>query len=180
MNPYDLLKAIKKRLEPDLAALPLAIRSREKGAAPDPVITAKNGVRFVASPQRPAAIYLGAMPPTASEALSAAPFVAIQAMDGEDDGDFLHTIRVALRLCATGFGEEEAEADLFALLSQIRLSLLRLPGGSLGAFRLVPFGETQSRLPWERPDEQVFPFLQAHIFSQWQTAGALMEASAAD
>lgn len=36
----------------------------------------------------------------------------------------------------------------------------------------TPFDETGGKLPWERPDEQVPPFLQAHIFTNWQTPGA--------
>lgn len=175
MNAFQLLKALELYLQPQLAQLPLAVRSRENNAKPAPLVEAKNGVEFEQEEMRPCAIYIGSMPPTTNEALSAAPFMVIQAMDGDDNGDGLQTIRVALRLCVVGSNSESGEADLLTLLSHTRLALMKLPGGSLQQFRLVPFGELTSRLPWERPDEQVHPFLQAHILTQWQTAGANKE-----
>lgn len=162
MSVFQLLESIRDALAPKLAQMPMAVRSR-KGLPPD---------ADEPEPMRPCAILLGSMPPTSPEAQSKAPFLVIQPMDGEDTPDGLQTVRVVLRLCIVGDDCEAAENDLLNLLALARLALLELPGGVIGSFRLLPAGESGSRLPWERPDEQVPPFLQAHIFSQWQTAGA--------
>lgn len=166
MNPFLLLKALKNTLAPRLAAMPLALRNRQS-LPPKP---------DEPEPMRPCAVFLGSMPPTSNEAQSAAPFLVIQAMDGEDTPDGLQNIRAALRVCVVADDYESAENDLFNLVSMIRLALLELPGGVVGgSFRLMPGGEDGGRLPWERPDEQVPPFLQAHIISRWQTIGAVKQ-----
>lgn len=163
MSAFLLLQALRDQLAPRLAAMPLAQRNRQslppKPDEPDAM--------------RPCAIYLGSMPPTSNEARMAAPFLVIQALDGEDTPEGLQNIRVALRVCVVADDYEAAENDLLNLISEIRLALLELPGGVIGgSFRLMPGGEDGGRLPWERPDEQVPPFLQAHIISRWQTIGA--------
>ena len=154
-------------LEPHLATLPLPVRGRDRNKEP---VADENGNQVL----RPASIYLGSMPPTFNEAYSAAPFVVLQVMDGHDDQYGIQNVRVGIRLCIVSDDLEEAENDLQNLISLIRLNLLALPQGALGKghFRLSPFVEGGSRVPFERPDEQAHPFLQAHIFTQWQTIGA--------
>lgn len=170
MSPFILLLGISEYLKPRLELTPLAFRSRE----PKTPRGTENRRREM-DETRPARIFIGSMPPTEQEAASAAPFVVIQAMDGEDDGG-LQTVRVAIRVCvAAGCDRDDCEAaenDLLNLVSQIRLWLLETDTVASGRFRMIPYGENGAKLPWERPDEQVYPFLQAHIFSQWQTAGA--------
>lgn len=167
MNAWNLLVELKKMLEPHLALLPLPVLGRDGENNPVADIA---GRRLC----RPATVYLGSMPPTANEALAAAPFVVLQAMDGFDDADGLQNMRVAIRLCIVSADLEAGENDLHNLISLIRLYLLAMPQGLLGkgSFRLSPFAESGGKLPWERPDEQALPFLQAYIFSQWQTMGA--------
>lgn len=162
MSVFQLLESIRDVLTPRLAQMPMAVRNR-KGLPP---------ALDEPEPMRPCAILLGSMPPTSPEAQSRAPFLVIQPMDGEDTPEGLQIVRVVLRLCIVGDDCEACENDLMNLLALVRLALLELPGGVVGKFRLLPDGEAGSHLPWERPDEQVPPFLQAHIFSQWQTAGA--------
>lgn len=161
MNAWILLQELKKALEEPLQTLPLPVRKRESNVSEKPE-------------WKPATIYLGSMPPTVNDAVSAAPFVVLQVMDGYDDADGHANIRVAIRLCIVANDLEEAENHLQNLISLIRLYLLAMPGGRLGKghFRLAPFFGSEGKLAWERPDEQALPFLQAHIFSQWQTAGA--------
>lgn len=178
MSAFLLLQAIRDYLGPRLAAFPLAVHGRDAKGCPIKPEVDEEG-KPLGEAMRPCRVHIGSMPPTVNEALSAASFIVIQAMEGFDDGDFLQNIKVALRLCIVS-GEPEAanyeaaENDLLNLLSQVRLWLLEAPGGCIGdgRFRLLPFDESAGKLPWERPDEQVFPFLQAHIFSQWQTLGA--------
>lgn len=167
MSAFLLLKSLRDYLLPRLAGLPLAIHGRDARGCPLPADEGKERMR-------PCAVHLGSMPPTVNEAVSAAPFIVLQVMDGNDSGERLENIRVALRLCIVAEDTEAAENDLLNLVSQIRLWLMELPGGCLGKFRLLPYGESESRLPWERPDEQVRPFLQAHVFTEWQTHGAVM------
>lgn len=154
MSAFTLLLALREYLAPKLATFPLAVR--ERVGIPSPGLPEDIG---------PCAIHLGSMPPTANEALSAAPFILLQVMDGEME-DKMDNLRLAIRLCIVADDYEAAENDLLNLLAEIRLWLMELPGGVLGKYRLLP------GLPWERPDEQVHPFLQAHIFSNWQTRGA--------
>ena len=178
MSAFLLLQAIRDHLAPRLAAFPLAVHGRDAKGCPIKPEVDENG-KPLGEAMRPARGFIGSMPPTVNEAISAAPFVVIQAMDGYDDGDFMQNVRVALRLCIVS-GEPEAanyeaaENDLLNLVSQIRLWLMEAPGGCIGngKYRLLPYDETCGKLPWERPDEQALPFLQAHIFTQWQTLGA--------
>lgn len=124
------------------------------------------------NPIRPARIFVGGMPPTAREAVSAAPFVVVQALGGHDV-DGMHQVEIAIRVCVVGGDADDgAEEDLHNLISCIRLRMLAIPGGLLagGRFRHVMSAETGD-MTWERPDEQVPPFLQAHIFSSWQQQG---------
>ena len=104
------------------------------------------------------------------DAMESVPFVVVQALDGFD-ANGLHRVRVALRLCIVGDDLEEGEEDLQNFISTLRLSLLSLPDGLLNArFRMVE--DEQGRLGfWERPDEQAYPFLQAHIFTTWEMQG---------
>ena len=166
MNAFILLQALRDYLTPRLAKFPMAIYGRDSKGCP---IVPDEG-----EPMRPCAVHIGSMPPTVNEALSAAPFILAQILEGNDDGDGLQNIRVVLRLCIVADDYEAAENDLQNLLSQLRLWLLEAPGGTIGngRFRLMPYAENEGKLPWERPDEQVHPFLQAHIFSQWQSLGA--------
>lgn len=165
MSVFQLLSGLREYLDPRLAQFPLAFRQRNSlpPAAEEP------------DPMRSCRILLGSMPPTANDAQMAAPFILIQPTDGEDTPDGLQTVRVAFRICIVADDYEAAENDLLNLLSFVRLALLEAPGGVIGRFRMLPSGEDGARLPWERPDEQVPPFLQAHIFSQWQTAGGVKQ-----
>lgn len=152
MNPFFLLQKLREYLEPRLKTLPLAVYGRNEPALKQ---------------MRPCKVFIGSMPPTQQDAIALAPFILLQAMDGEGAG--FTNIRVAIRLCIVADEPEAAENDLMNLLSEIRLWLFSLPEGVLGkVFRLLP----DDGLPFERPDEQVRPFLQAHIFSRWQTPGA--------
>jgi len=167
MNAWQLLQELKKHLEPHLATLPLPVRGRNSQGQPVPLATEEAGeaVPYL----RPASIYLGSMPPTMQDAVSSAPFVVLQAMSGYDENG-LHNISVAVRLCVVSDDLEGAEADLHALISLVRLRLQDLPDMTLARrFRLVE--EQNGFAPWERPDEQVLPFLQAHILTTWQTKG---------
>lgn len=174
MSAFLLLQAIRDYLAPGLATLPLAVHGRDaRGYAIKPE-AGKDG-KPLGEAMRPCKVHIGSMPPTTNEALSAAPFILAQVMEGDDDSDGMQNIRVALRLCIVAADYEAAENDLLNLLSQVRLRLLEAPGGCVGngRFRLLPWAENGGKLPWERPDEQVHPFLQAHIFTQWQTMGAV-------
>lgn len=178
MSAFLLLQAIRDYLTPRLATFPMAVHGRDSKGCPIKPEVDEDG-KPLGEAMRPCAVHIGSMPPTVNEAISAAPFIVVQALEGYDDGDFLQNIRVALRLCIVS-GEpgaanyEAAENDLLNLVSQVRLWLMEAPGGCIGdgRYRLLPFDETGGKLPWERPDEQAMPFLQAHIFTQWQTAGA--------
>lgn len=167
MNAWVLLTELKKMLAPHLATLPLPVRGRDHNSQP---VADEDGKIII----RPAAVYLGSMPPTPQDALASAPFVVLQIMGGHDDAEGMHNIRVGIRVCIVAEDLEEAENDLHNLISLIRLYILALPQGALGKghFRLAPFMDSEGKAPWERPDEQVLPFLQAHIFTQWQTPGA--------
>lgn len=165
MSAFLLLSAIRDYLSPRLAGFPLGVHRRER-----PVDQEQNE-------QAICKIFLGSMPPTSNDAYSAAPFLVIQAMDGEDLPDGLANFRVSLRLCIVAEECEAAESDLLNLISELRLWLMELPGGVLpgGKFRLDP--EEAGRLPWTRPDEQVHPFLQAFIFTEWQSIGVFKRPS---
>lgn len=153
-STFVLLSALRKELCKALESLPLAVHDRRGGRTGE---------------TRPAQVHLGSMPPTAQEAISAAPFVVVQAMSGQDEAG-LHEIAVVLRLCVVSADMEEAEEDLHNLISACRLCLQSLPGGVVGGrFRMSP---ESAGVPWERPDDQALPFLQAHIFTNWQTQGA--------
>lgn len=166
MSAFILLEAIRDFLKPRLAKFPLAIYGRDSKGCP---IVEEDGESM-----RPCAVHIGSMPPTVNEALSAAPFILAQILDGSDDADGLQNIRVVLRLCIVAEDYEAAENDLQNLISQVRLWLMEAPGGCIGngRYRLMPYAGNEGKLPWERPDEQAHPFLQAHIFTQWQTLGA--------
>lgn len=166
MSAYLLLKAIQGYLEPALTEFPLGVRYRD-AMPPEP---------DAPEPVRPARVLVGSMPPTQQEGVSAAPFIVVQALDGEDTPDGLENIRVALRICIIADDHESAENDLQNLVSQIRLWLMEMPGGILpgGKYRLIPSGGETARLPWTRPDMQEPPFLQAQIYTTWQTRGAGM------
>lgn len=172
MSAYALLEEIRACLEPALATLPLPVHGRDRQGAP--VVPKESGISAPEGESvRCAAIHLGSMPPTANDAFSAAPFVVIQPLKGFDDDEGHSNIQVVVRLCIVSDDLEEAENDLHNLISLIRRTILSLPGGVVGqgAYRLVPLGGETGKAPWERPDEQVLPFLQAHIFTVWQTQG---------
>ena len=125
---------------------------------------------------RPCRVLIGSKPPTQLDALSAAPFALLQIMEGRREEGGLDGVRLAIRVCIVDQEREAAENDLLNLISQIRLWLYALPGGVAGgAFRLEP----DCPLEWTRPDEQVPPFLQAYIFTNWQTRAATHEVSPA-
>lgn len=150
---------------PAATLTPAAPSATERPAIPLTPATFRN-------PIRPARIFIGSMPATAREAVSAAPFVVIQALGGHDI-DGMHQVEIAIRVCVVGGDADDgAEEDLHNLISCIRLRMLAIPGGLLagGRFRHVMSAETGD-MTWERPDEQVPPFLQAHIFSSWQQQG---------
>lgn len=166
MSAFLLLQAIRVYLKPRLAKFPMAIYGRDSKGCP---IVSEEGEAM-----RPCAVHIGSMSPTINEALSAAPFILAQILEGNDDQEGLQNIRVVLRLCIVADDYEAAEKDLQNLISQIRLWLLEAPGGVIGNghYRLMPYTQNEGKLPWERPDDQVHPFLQAHIFTQWQSLGA--------
>lgn len=167
VNAWQLLRELKSYLEPHLAILPLPVRGRNTQGQPAPLTT--EGVDEAVPALRPASVYVGSMPPTVNDALSAAPFVVLQAMGGYDENG-LHHITVALRLCIVSDDLEGAEQDLHALISLLRLRLQHLPDKVLAQrFRITEGPDGYA--PWERPDEQVIPFLQAHIMTLWQTKG---------
>ncbi len=173
VNAWTLKTALKAYLEPHLATLPLPLRGRNSQGRPVP-LTAE-GVDEAVPGLRPAVVHVGSMPPTVQDAVSAAPFVVLQTTDGYDE-EGLHHINLVLRLCIVGDDPEGAEQDLDSLISLLRLRLQDLPDMTLGnRFRL---SEGQGGCcPWVRPDEQVLPFLQAHIFTTWQTKGVSHVAS---
>lgn len=164
----DLMRALRASLTPVLATLPLPVRNRETDMRPVPLL---DGAHVVPEELRPARIFLGRTPPTANDALGCVPFVVLQPLDGED-GEGLHRLRLALRVCVAAgtFDEaEDAEADVHNLLSLLRRHLLSLPDGLLTPrFRIV---RNDKDLPWTRPDEQFPPFVQAYIISSWEMQG---------
>lgn len=189
-----LMRALRDSLTPALATLPLPVRQRETDAAPvtlpaparRPVVTdaapdapsgapeviaAASNAPAVPQPLRPARMFLGSMPPTVPDALARAPFVVVQPLDGED-GDGLHRVRLALRVCVTaGLFEdaEDAETDLHNLISLLRRHLLSLPDGLLTPRHRLARGDGD--LAWTRPDEQFPPFVQAHLITSWEMQG---------
>ena len=168
MSPWLLLKAIKARLAPRLETLPLPVRGRDAAGRPVPPRSEPGQPDTPLPACRPAVLHLGSMPPTAQGALESAPFVVAQAMGGFERAG-LHHVRVALRCCIVGDDLEAAEEDMQNLLSLQRLALLEAPLLER-RFQLVPDLQEQIA-PWERPDEQMFPFLQAHIITTWNLQG---------
>lgn len=167
MSAFLLLQAMREYLKPRLAQYPMAAYGRDSMGNPKTPEQSQE-------PMRPCSVHLGSIPPTPAGMASAAPFLVIQALEGEDTPEGMQNIRVALRVCIVADDYEAAENDLLNIVSQIRLWIMETPEGIVGErFRLLPYGDDASGLPWERPDEQVPPFLQAHIFTQWQTAGAV-------
>ena len=161
VNAFALLTALRSVLEPKLATLPLPVMGRQPSGKP---------VQAEGETLRPAALHLGAMPPTAQDALGSVPFVVAQSLGGFDR-DGMHHIRVALRVCIVGADTEGAENDLHNLLSLLRRVIIEKGCPALeNRFRLVPEDGDQLA-PWERPDEQAYPFLQAYILTTWQTKG---------
>lgn len=168
MNAWQLLTALQAYLTEALKDLPLPLNGRDGQGRPLPLNSEDADSSELL---RPAAVYRGSMPHTTQDAFSAAPFVVLQILGGHDDADGLHQMRVVLRLCIVSHDLEGAEEDLHKLISLVRLRLLAMPDRVLTKkFRLVP-EESGGLAPWERPDEQVSPFLQAHIFTTWQTKG---------
>ena len=164
MSAFPLLTSLRGYLAPLLAELPLATHERAQDArVPEGQI-----------PCKPCKVLIGSMPPTTQDALSAAPFALLQLLEGRRDENGIDQIRLAIRICIVNSEHEAAENDLHNLISQIRLWLCALPGGVIGkTFRLEPDCE----LEWNRPDEQFPPFLQAVIFTNWQTRAAGAEVS---
>lgn len=157
MSPFPLLTGLRQYLASHLAAMPLGSHMRKGNAIEEE------------SEARPCAFLIGSMPPTAQDALSAAPFALLQIMEGGRQEPGVDVIRLAIRVCIVAHDPEAAENDLLNLISQIRLWIYALPGGVIArTFRLDP----ECALEWSRPDEQVPPFLQAYIFSDWQTRAA--------
>ena len=158
MSAYSLLLSLKALLERELAALPLPVRVREGTAD------------AAETPLRVPAVHVGSMPPTVNDALASAPFVVVQTMEGWEASG-LHHVRTALRLCVVCDDLEAGEEDLHNLISATRLALLSCRDGLLpcGRWRIVE--DVERLAPWERPDDQVLPFLQAHIFITCQTQG---------
>ena len=105
MNAWVLLTELKKMLVPHLATLPLPVRGRDRNSQP---VADEDGKIII----RPAAVYLGSMPPTPQDALASAPFVVLQIMGGRDDAEGMHNIRVGIRVCIVSEDLEEAENDL--------------------------------------------------------------------
>lgn len=165
----ELMVALRASLHPVLATLPLPVRNRETDGQPVPL---PDGAQVMPEQTRPARIFIGSLPPTVSDALGHAPFVVLQPLSGED-GDGLHRLRLALRVCVaagTFDDAEDAETDVHNLISLLRRHLLSLPDGLLSPrFRIVRSGS--DLLPWTRPDEQFPPFLQAHVLSSWELQG---------
>ncbi len=170
MNAWELMRQVKAALEPNLERLPLPVRGRD--ANDEAVQTATDEETL-----RPAKVYLGSMPPTSNEAFSAAPFIVIQPLNGFDDEQGCYNVRLALRLCIVSDDLEGAENDMQNLISTVRMALLSLPGNVLGdgQYRITEEAGNGGKAPWERPDDQVYPFIQAHIFTTWQTQGVANE-----
>ncbi len=161
VNTFGLLTALRTALQPELATLPLPVMGRQSSG---------KAVDVDGETLRPAALHLGAMPPTMQDALGSVPFVVIQPFGGFDR-EGTHHIRVALRVCIVGADSEWAENDLHNLLSLLRRALIEKGCPALeNRFRLIPESNDQLA-PWERPDEQAYPFLQAYILTTWQTKG---------
>lgn len=155
MSAFLLLTSLREYLTPLLAGLVLSTHGREAGSE---------------TPCSPCRVLIGSMPPTMQDVTSAAPFALLQLMEGSRADDGIDHIRLAIRICVVSQDQETAENDLHNLISQIRLWLCALPGGVIGkTFRLEP----GCGLEWTRPDEQAQPFLQAFIFSNWQTRSAI-------
>lgn len=117
-----------------------------------------------------AKIYVGGLPMRTAGDAARPPFVVLQAMSGHDTG-VMHEITVAVRFALYGGRDpREAEATLHAAVSAVILAIKRLPGNVTpdGAFRL----DLTNGLPWERPDTQGEPFVEAFLTTVWQTRAA--------
>lgn len=195
MNIFSFMQNLQKYLEEELKVLPLKYQERNE-AMPVPAKETDfsqenkenkkqeiqvelpkpypNELQQDFSKIRSAKIIIGSMPETMSKATSTAPFVLIQVMGGHfHNGE--HYFTVMLRVCIYAEENLDAEADLHNLISLVVRSLYKLPNNILSKrYRLINKSEQES-IAWERPDEQISPFRQAHIHTEWNMKGVQNE-----
>lgn len=180
MNVWQLMVSLRKHLEVVLKTLPLPIRGRDQDGYPiEPEETGEvqEGAQQdqVKELVRTARVYVGSMPLTEDDAFSSAPFVVLQPLGGHETEDGRYQVAIVFRLCIVCDDLEGGENDLQNLISLVRRSILSLQDKVIRnqKFRLAQQPGGEGLVPWERPDGQQYPFLQAHIYTTWETQGAV-------
>ncbi|WP_165071058.1 hypothetical protein [Desulfovibrio sp. ZJ200] len=160
MNSFLLMTALRDRLAPALADLPLPTRSRRERPRPGEVLL------------RPARVLVGSLPPKGGEhAEYDAPLVLIQAMSGHDGDDGFARVVLALRLVVWNEEAEGAENDLHNLLALVRRHAMSCRRQALDGRYILTANERGEFTPWVRPDEQAPPFAEAYALTHWTMQG---------
>jgi hypothetical protein len=157
MNVFFLLLALRDILTPEMPTLPLPVRGRGK----------KPGVL------RPPQVFVGGLPHGTAKDLEEVPFVVIQALQGyELMGEGLHRTHVVFRVAVQDEEPEAAENHLHNLLSLVRRAVMRAQEGGVVNGRYIMQPDDKGRLWfWDRPDEQLPPFVQAYALTTWAMKG---------
>ncbi len=160
MNPF-FLKAVKTRLETDLADLMLENRNGDQSSL--------RHVKF----------FIGDLPPKQRRTTEVEspedpfPCVVIVPASGHGDGgeDVVSVALIYGIYCPESGDAEAAEMDHALLLSRIRQSLFPCCKAPLEQrYRLTE--DTKGRLfPWEKSDMQARPYIQATVMTHWRMKG---------
>ena len=155
MSVFRLQQAIKAALAAPLAALPLVTPGRG----------GKDGLR---TPQ----VHIGSLPPKGDGPDQEFPFVLIVAKSGyEFQGSHPTEVVIRCGVYNREGGGEGAEEDLHNLVSTVRHALLPASHAPLdNRFELQAAGQ-ERWLPWEKPEQQPQPYLEAWIISNWRMPG---------
>lgn len=156
MNTFLLMTSLRDALIPELATLPLPTRTVE--------------ILPEQEQRRPARVHVGMLPPKTAEGFNA-PEILIQAMNGHENDDGFAHMEVTLHLVVWNEEPEAAENDLHNLLSLVRRKVLSFRQLAL-ANKFVLTTDSQGKFaPWARPDEQILPFAEAYIITNWNMQG---------
>jgi hypothetical protein len=165
MNVFLLLQALRDVLTPKMPMLLLPSRARKKRG--------KQEVEAEAAVVRRAPnVLVGSMPPGIADAMEAVPFVLIQTLEGHEEGNGLHIVKVAFRLAVQDEDTEAAENHLHNLVSLTRQSVFgSLEKRVLGGKYQMQLDDQGRLWHWVRPDEQLPPFAEAYIITTWAMKG---------